>query len=545
MVASGAILSNRFLLLNETGAGGMGVVYEATDLKTGAQVAIKVLHALYARDPQYISRLQREAQIAASIRSPRVVRVIDIEQHDGAPYLVMEYVDGENLSDRIQRDGPLPVSDAVSIAIEIARAIEAAHAVGVLHRDLKPSNVKITTESEIKVLDFGIARAAGLPSITGTGIFTGTPEYCAPERFDGEGDIRADIYSLGIVLYEMLSGAPPFTGPSPWAVLRGHETQRPPPLLLSAPVEMQRILDRTLAKRPGDRYQSPGELMAALVAARQACWSAEWRDDHRSVASMGPVTVQLPAIILPSQESGPTTPLPTSPVGPPTPDPGTPRIRRGLVLRTLALGSVAALAIAAGVMFASTRDRKPTPPTPIPPTETPVTAAVSITPSTPSPLLQAGERRLLNLSGEVLLSDCAGPDRQPRIKALIQVTEIESEYPDLLYVSYRISVPLVSDVPESSCPIRFAPDVGGDNPNAQVETIKQSGNVISVLPAGGGGLAITGAEQIYGKSFTGKWLFRGVDLFGSELHLIYIPFQQLSPTEVEAQELLRLVLIRR
>ncbi len=182
MVPTGTILSNRYLILRELGSGGMGSVYEATDLRTGGTVAVKTLHPHLARDAQFISRLRREAQIAAAIRTRRAVKVIDLDEHEGIHYLVMEYVTGENLSDRLERVGRLPLDEALAIALDVARALEGAHAVGVVHRDLKLQNVRLTEDGEVKVLDFGIARIADQPGITTTNVFTGTPEYCAPER---------------------------------------------------------------------------------------------------------------------------------------------------------------------------------------------------------------------------------------------------------------------------------------------------------------------------------------------------------------------------
>ena len=188
----GTLLSNRYLIAEEIGLGGMGNVYRATDLRTGAAVAVKIPHAFLARNPEYMERLRREAQIAASVYSPRVVRVIDLDTHEGAPYLVMEYVPGETLAEMQRQQGRFSLLDTLNLGLEVARALDAAHAKGIVHRDLKPQNIKVV-DGEVKVLDFGIAKAEGFANFTAASVFMGTPEYCAPERAEGEGDIRSDI----------------------------------------------------------------------------------------------------------------------------------------------------------------------------------------------------------------------------------------------------------------------------------------------------------------------------------------------------------------
>ncbi len=260
----GRILSKRYLLADEIGVGGMGSVYRATDLRTGGAVAVKIPHPFLAKDPAYQKRLQREAQIAASLYSPRVVRVIDLDTDEGTPFLVMEYVPGRTLADEMRERGALSVTDAVIVALEVARALDAAHQRGITHRDLKPANIKIV-EGEVKVLDFGIARAEGLSVMSAQTAMLGTPEYCAPERAEGEGDIRADIYALGVMLYEMLVGHLPFSSTNTLALLRKHELEPPPPLPAEVPDEVAEVVEICLAKPPAERYQTPRELVTALV----------------------------------------------------------------------------------------------------------------------------------------------------------------------------------------------------------------------------------------------------------------------------------------
>lgn len=267
MVTHGVILSERYLLQDELGAGGMSVVYKAVDLRTGAHVAVKIPHAFLLRDQNQVQRLKREAKIAAALQSSRIARVTDVGEHDGTPYFVMEYVPGETLVDRLNREGALPPLEALHIALEIARAIEVAHAGGVVHRDLKPHNVRITPDGDVKVIDFGIARLEGSSGLTNASLYIGTPEYASPERAQGDSDTRSDIYSIGVMLYEMLRGRLPFKGTTPWSVIQMHVVEPPPPLPETLPESARAIVSRCLEKRPENRYQTPGELVRALQAA--------------------------------------------------------------------------------------------------------------------------------------------------------------------------------------------------------------------------------------------------------------------------------------
>jgi predicted ATPase/serine/threonine protein kinase len=267
-VGPGTLLAGRYLLAGEIDRGGIGLVYRATDLRTAGTVAVKFIHPMLAGDPAYRERLRREARFAAAIISPLVVRIFDLDEHAGMPFLVMEYVAGETLKDRLGRQGRFPLLEALTIGGEITRALEAAHAYGIVHRDLKPENVMLI-EGHVKVLDFGIAWAEGLSGLTIEGAFVGTPEYSAPERALGQGDIRSDIYSIGVILFVLIEGQLPFRGPTPVAVLRQQESEPPPPLRFATP-SIQAVVARCLAKDPADRYQTPSELMRALSAASAA-----------------------------------------------------------------------------------------------------------------------------------------------------------------------------------------------------------------------------------------------------------------------------------
>ncbi len=266
MVARGDILSGRYLVGDPLGSGGMGAVYQAVDLRTGADVAVKIPHDFLARDEVFMERLRREAQIAASLSSPRVARVTDFTEHEGMTYLVMELVPGETLAERLEREGPLPAADALHLTLEVSRALEAAHQRGITHRDLKPENIRLNG-NDIKVLDFGLAHLEGLSGLTAANYLIGSPAYIAPERLEGAGDIRSDIYSLGVVMYEMLTGRRPFDGATPATVLRQVATEPPAPLPPNLPDPVYPIIDRCLAKSPSGRYETPRDLSQALIGA--------------------------------------------------------------------------------------------------------------------------------------------------------------------------------------------------------------------------------------------------------------------------------------
>lgn len=309
----GTILSNRYLLADEIGSGGMGSVFLATDLRTGAQVAVKVAHPLLARDPIYKERLRREAQIVASLSSPRIVRVLDLDSEGERLFLVMEYVPGPTLADELRDRGRLPPAEALTVTLEIGRALATAHQRGIIHRDLKPHNIKVLDQGEIKVLDFGIAKAEGYTGMTSASVFMGTPEYAAPERADGLGDIRSDIYSLGVMLYETLTGHRPFRASNPMALLRKHEVEPPPPLPDDIPPPVTAIVMRCLAKRPEDRYATPAELVSAVESALPALPQPVAVDHDRRAAHPAPA-------LAPTILGAPLTPPPTA-ARPPTEPP--------------------------------------------------------------------------------------------------------------------------------------------------------------------------------------------------------------------------------
>ncbi len=270
MVAGeGALLGGRYRLGEKLAAGGMGSIHSATDEKLGRGVAVKLLRAELAGDPVFVERFRREARAAAALSHPNVAAVFDFgEDEAGAPFIIMEAVDGRDLARILREEGPLPPETAAEIGAQIASALAHAHSAGVIHRDVKPANVMVTPGQRVKVTDFGIARAVGDSTLTATGSVLGTAHYLSPEQAGGSpAGPRSDIYSLGIVLYEMLTGSLPFTGESAVAVAMRHlsdEVPRPSDLREDVPAEFDTIVSIATAKDPTDRYASAEEMAKAL-----------------------------------------------------------------------------------------------------------------------------------------------------------------------------------------------------------------------------------------------------------------------------------------
>ncbi|MGH7656953.1 MAG: protein kinase domain-containing protein, partial [Gemmatimonadales bacterium] len=266
-----AALNGRYAVERELGQGGMATVYLARDDRHDRQVAIKVLkpELASALGPE---RFLREIRLAAGLQHPHILSVYDSGESDGLLYYVMPFVAGESLRDRLNREQQLPIPDAVTIAREVADALATAHSQGVIHRDIKPENILLSGGHAV-VADFGIARAvsrAGEDRLTETGMSIGTPAYMSPEQGAGESGVdgRSDVYSLGCVLYEMLCGQPPFTGPSAMAVLARHSLEAVPSLHIvrhTIPDELEDIVFRALEKVPADRFASARQFAQALA----------------------------------------------------------------------------------------------------------------------------------------------------------------------------------------------------------------------------------------------------------------------------------------
>src|SRR5580658_3425615 len=300
----GMIIRNKYQIIERIGIGGMGLVYRGRHLTFNELCAIKIVNSEIAKDANFLKRFQTEAMVTRKLRHPNAVRVDDFDYtEDGRPFIVMELVEGKNVSEVLQAEGPLAVPRAVRIARQVGQAIGVAHKLGIVHRDLKPGNIILTKDEQgqetAKVLDFGIAKlreAAGenRPEMTMTGMVVGTPLYMSPEQFlgrkaGGEVDGRTDIYSLGVVLYQMVTAQLPFEAETPYALMLQHlqSSARPPHELkpeLQIPSVLSQVILKAMEKSREQRFQTAEELVAAL--------------DAVTAASVGEVTVGAGEVIV-------------------------------------------------------------------------------------------------------------------------------------------------------------------------------------------------------------------------------------------------------
>jgi eukaryotic-like serine/threonine-protein kinase len=341
------VYSGRYEATHLVARGGMAQVYRAMDLQLDRPVALKVLFPELSVDRTFVERFRREAQAAANLSHPNIVPVFDWGEDDGSYFIVMEYIDGRPLSAVLRDPAPMPPNQIATIGAGVAAALAFAHRHGVVHRDVKPGNVLITPDGDVKVTDFGIARAVNTEeSLTQTGAVMGTAAYFSPEQAEGKGvDSRSDIYSLGVVLYEMAVGKPPFTGDSPVAVASKHV--RDTPVLPReanprVPVALEAVIMKAMAKLPDDRYRSAEELRADLLRFADGRPVEAGDPGITSMMAAVGVTQAVPA------STGRTMAIPADGGAPPTPDRDelerqkkTRRLIILLVLLLVALGVIA------------------------------------------------------------------------------------------------------------------------------------------------------------------------------------------------------------
>ena len=386
----GKLLGGKYRLVRLLGAGGMGEVYEAQHELIGRRFAIKFLHPQLASNTEVVARFQREAQAAGGLENENIAAVVDAgTSDDGAPYLVMEYLDGEDLAHLLVRGGALPLERAVFIMIQACRGLAAAHGRGIVHRDLKPENLYICRRNDgsdlVKVLDFGIAKLhtnRASTSLTQTGTTMGTPYYMSLEQARGAKDVdhRTDIYALGVIFYEILCGAKPHPGDSYNAILYHVLTQEPAPLdsiRTGLPPSLSAIVRKAMAREPGDRYASVVELMEALIP-----FFGRALTPLRSQAGLPVVmgaTMQSPVSL-----RAMAVPVPITQQTPEISD-EVPAGSRSRVVVWGASAAVAVLLLVLGLWFGLHREPKQQAATPAPPV-IPVSAPVPAPPPAPVPV---------------------------------------------------------------------------------------------------------------------------------------------------------------
>jgi eukaryotic-like serine/threonine-protein kinase len=294
-MSAGDVIAGRYELVELIGRGGMSSVWKAHDRLLDRTIAIKLLHEQFTQDEEYVERFRREARSVAQLSHPNIVTVIDRGEDEGRQYIVFEYVEGENLKQLIERSGPLPVRDALLLTLQMARALGFAHERGLIHRDVKPQNVLLNEDGQPKMTDFGIARSVDVEGVTVTGTVLGTSEYIAPEQARGQRvDALTDVYSLGVLLYELLAGRVPFQGESFVAIALRHVNEPAPSVLELRPDCPPRVglaVERAMAKRPEQRFGSMNEFCADL----QAClYELDSSSEEATMISRPPVAPARP-----------------------------------------------------------------------------------------------------------------------------------------------------------------------------------------------------------------------------------------------------------
>jgi serine/threonine-protein kinase len=294
-LTTGSTFAGRYQIIEELGKGGMGKVYKAQDTDLKEKVAIKLLKPEIAADKKTIERFRNELKFARKIRHKNVCQMYDLNKEEGSHYITMEYVDGKDLKSMIRMMGQLSSGKTISIARQVCEGLEEAHKLGVVHRDLKPQNIMVDEEGNARIMDFGIARSIKEKGITAAGVMIGTPEYMSPEQVEGKDvDQRSDIYSLGVILYEMVTGRVPFEGDTPFTIGVKHKSEEPTDpkeLNTQLPEDLNLVILRCLEKDKEKRYQSAEEVRAELDRIEEGIPSTEREVPKKKPTSAKEITV--------------------------------------------------------------------------------------------------------------------------------------------------------------------------------------------------------------------------------------------------------------
>jgi serine/threonine-protein kinase len=295
-LTTGSTFAGRYQVIEELGHGGMGKVYRVLDQKLDEEVALKIIKPEIAADKETIKRFHNELRLARKIAHRNVGKMYELMEDGGTHFITMEYVPGQDLRGLIRQMGRLTAGKAVSIAKQVCEGLEEAHRLGVVHRDLKPGNILIDKDGNARIMDFGIARSLRGKGITGAGVMIGTPEYMSPEQVEGkEADQRSDIYSLGIILYEMITGRVPFEGDTALAIAVKHKTEiprDPREINTQIPQDLGQLVLKCLEKNKEKRYQSAGELHADLEKIEQGLPTTERVVSKRKPFTSKEITVK-------------------------------------------------------------------------------------------------------------------------------------------------------------------------------------------------------------------------------------------------------------